>query len=442
MKKNKKAKPTKKNYILDTNVLLHDPTAITRFEDNNVVIPLKVLEEIDSFKRDQSELGRNSRTVARALDALRVRGKLHEGVALDNGGHLCIAFPGDRIKALGGQLSADDQIIMIAMELSEKAGAPHCVVVSKDINLRLKADALGLAAEDYESDRVDINELYLGHVDLHVPVDTIERFRRDGQVMIEATNLSANQYVMLRDEKDDTNTVLGRFDHTAQVIVPLIPTPDEIKMVAPRNKEQHYAMDALLNDDIKLVTIIGKAGTGKTLLAVAAALFKTLDEKKYRRMLVCRPTVPMGKDIGFLPGTMEEKLNPWMQPIYDALDLITSGRRGGRKHDVELNNEDDRIGIEPLTYIRGRSIPNQYIIVDEAQNLTPLEAKTVLTRVGPGTKIVLVGDIYQIDNPFLDSMSNGLSSVVERFRPHIIAAHIHLNKGVRSEVAELAANLL
>ena len=257
--KKQKSKKGMKNYILDTNVLLHDPTAITRFQDNNVVIPLKVLEEIDTFKRDQSELGRNSRTVARALDALRERGKLHEGVALDNGGRLRIAFPGDRSKAFSG-LSADDQIIMIAMELNDRPGEPPCVVVSKDINLRLKADALDLAAEDYESDRVDINELYTGHTELTVPADTIEQFRRNGRVMHDRPELSANQYVMLRDEADETNTVLARFDHTTQCLVPLIPTPDEIKMVAPRNKEQHYTMDALLNDDIKLVTIIGKAG--------------------------------------------------------------------------------------------------------------------------------------------------------------------------------------
>lgn len=430
-----------KNYILDTNVLLHDPTAIDRFQENNVVIPLKVLEEIDTFKRDQTELGRNARTVSRTLDGLRGRGKLSEGVKLDQGGLLRIAFPGTRDQQLTG-VKADDQILRIAMEISERAGEPHCVVVSKDINLRLKADALGLSAEDYESDRVDINELYQGHVEMDVPEETIESFRREGRVVLERATLSPNEYVMLRDEKDTANTVLGRYDHASGAVVPLIPTPDEIKTVHPRNKEQHYAMDALLNDDIKMVTIIGKAGTGKTLLAVAAALYKTMDARTYRRMLVCRPTIPMGKDIGYLPGTMEEKLNPWMQPIYDALDLLASGRRNGWKRGRELNGDDDRIGIEPLTYIRGRSIPNQFIVVDEAQNLTPLEAKTVLTRVGPGTKIVMVGDIYQIDNPYVDSMSNGLSSVVERFRPHVIAAHIHLAKGVRSEVAELAANLL
>jgi PhoH-like ATPase len=430
----------KKYYILDTNVLLHDPTAIHRFQDNDVIIPLKVIEELDHFKKDQTELGRNARLVARMLDTLRQQGKLNAGVPLQGGGILRIAFPGDTYQ---NGLTADDQIIKLATQM-RKPGGPPCVVVTKDINLRLKADAVGLDAEDYESDRVDISELFMGHSELEVPPDVLEAFRREGKVAPPAgTALSPNQYVMLRSVVDPGHSILTRFDGESKLLVPLIPAPDEIRPVQARNKEQHYALDALLNDNIKVITIIGKAGTGKTLLAVAAALYKTMFEKKFRRMLVCRPTIPMGKDIGFLPGTMEEKLNPWMQPIYDALDFLSNGSRGGWKRGREGNlEEDDRIGIEPLTYIRGRSIPNQYIVVDEAQNLTPLEAKTVLTRVGPGTKIVLTGDIYQIDNPYVDSMSNGLTSVVEKFRPYNISAHIVLGKGVRSEVAELAANLL
>jgi PhoH-like ATPase len=429
----------KKNYILDTNVLLHDPTALHRFQDNHVIIPLKVLEEIDHFKRDQSELGRNARHVARMLDTHRQAGKLSDGVALPSGGSLRIAFPGDRDHFNG--MSADDQILKLAIDFAKKSPGTPSIVVSKDINMRLKADAIGLDAEDYESDRIDVDELYTGHREMDVPVAGIDRFRTEGKLPIEEESLSPNEFIMLRNEADTSQTFLSRYDKDARAAVPLIPTPEEIKNVHPRNREQHYAMDALLNDNIKLVTIIGKAGTGKTLLAVAAALLKTIDEKTYRRMLVCRPTIPMGRDIGYLPGTLEEKLNPWMQPIYDAIDLLTSGRRAGWKHSKD-SMEDDRVGIEPLTYIRGRSIPNQFIVVDEAQNLTPLEAKTVLTRVGPGTKIVLTGDIYQIDNPYVDSMSNGLTTVVERFRSHSIAAHIHLSKGVRSEIAELAANLL
>jgi PhoH-like ATPase len=430
----------KKNYVLDTNVLLHDPTSIHQFQDNTVVIPLKVLEEIDTFKRDQSELGRNARHVSRLLDEHRQAGRLADGVALDGGGSLRIAFPASTDPLRNGH-TADDHILMLAMELTQGDGGVPCVVVSKDINLRLKADALGLHAEDYETGRVDVSEVYSGHTELDIPTEDLERFSRESRLQVTGAELSPNQYVMLRDHGDASHTLLARFDGVEQALVPLLPAPDEIKSVHPRNKEQHYAMDALLNDSIKVVTMIGKAGTGKTLLAVAAAMYKTMDQKTYRRMLVCRPTVPMGHDIGFLPGTLEEKLSPWMQPIYDAIELLNSGRRNGWKRNKE-GAEDDRIGIEPLTYIRGRSIPNQYIVVDEAQNLTPLEAKTVLTRVGPGTKIILTGDIYQIDNPYVDSMSNGLSSVVGRFRSQPVAAHVTLHRGVRSEVAELAANLL
>ncbi|HMO50504.1 MAG TPA: PhoH family protein [Kiritimatiellia bacterium] len=433
----------RKRYILDTNVLLHDPNALYQFQDNEVVVPLKVIEEIDRFKRDQTELGRNARQVSRMLDEIRGRGNLSQGVALPGGGDLRIAFPGDRHRYAEGA-TADDQILHLSMLMKETDDkVPPIIVVSKDINLRLKADALGLEAEDYETGQVNIDELFLGHSAHDVDGEVLERFRQEGYVEPEGFTPSPNEYVLLRNAAETSHTLLTRYDAGSGRLVPLIPAPDEIRPVHPRNKEQHYAMDALLNDDIKLLTIIGKAGTGKTLLAVAAAMFKTLDQKNYRRMLICRPTIPMGKDIGFLPGTVEEKLNPWMQPIFDAMDLIANGRKGGGKGSAKIMSEDsDRVAIEPLTYIRGRSIPNQYIVVDEAQNLTPLEAKTVLTRVGPGTKIVLTGDIYQIDNPYVDSMSNGLSSIVEKFRSQPIAAHIVLNKGVRSEVADLAANLL
>lgn len=431
----------RKRYILDTNVLLHDPKALFQFQDNDVVIPLKVIEEIDRFKRDQTELGRNARHVSRMLDEIRLQGNLSKGVNMPGGGNLCIAFPGERHAYTEG-ITADDQILHLSMLLREKNENPPIIVVSKDINLRLKADALGLEAEDYETGQVNIDELFLGHSAHDVPPEMLEHFRQHGFAEPAGFTPSPNEYILLRDQNDAGHTLLTRFDAPSGRLVPLIPAPDEVRPVQPRNKEQHFAMDALLNDDIKLVTIIGKAGTGKTLLAVAAALYKTMDQKNYRRMLICRPTIPMGKDIGYLPGTVEEKLNPWMQPIFDAMDLLANGRKNGFKGSKSMTEESDRIAIEPLTYIRGRSIPNQYIVVDEAQNLTPLEAKTVLTRVGPGTKIVLTGDIYQIDNPYVDSMSNGLTSIVEKFRAQSIAAHIVLNKGVRSEVADLAATLL
>ena len=431
----------KKNYILDTNVLLHDPNAILKFEENDVVIPIKVIEEIDHFKRDMSELGRSARHVSRMLDDMRSRGKLSDGVKMDHGGVLKIIFNGE-LQGHGSKEPADFQILQMAVNLRNRNPDMPCIVVSKDVNLRLKADAMGLDAEDYEHDHVDINELYMGHSEVEVSADQLKEFVEKGKLPAPGVQKSPNEYIVLKEAAEPSHTALARYDAELSQYAALIRTPDEMRIVQPRNKEQYFAVDALLDDRIKIVTIIGKAGTGKTLLAVAAGLHKTLWDKTYRKMLVCRPTIPMGKDIGFLPGTVEEKLNPWMQPIYDALDLLASGKKENALKNREALKEGDRIGVEPLTYIRGRSIPNQYIIVDEAQNLTPQEVKTVITRVGHGTKIILTGDIYQIDNPYVDSMSNGLSVLVDKFRPYNIAAHVHLSKGVRSELAELAANLL
>ena len=431
----------KKNFILDTNVLLHDPNAIHRFEENTVVIPIKVIEEIDHFKRDMSELGRSARHVSRMLDEMRGRGKLSDGVRMDNGGELKIVFNGE-LQGHGSKEPADFQILQMAINLRKRNPDMPCIVVSKDVNLRLKADAMGLDAQDYEHDHVDINELYMGHSEVEVSADQLKEFIEKGKLPAQGVTKNPNEYILLKEATEPSHTALARYDAELSQFIALIHTPDEMRIVQPRNKEQYFAVDAMLDDRIKIVTIIGKAGTGKTLLAVAAGLHKTLWDKTYRKMLVCRPTIPMGKDIGYLPGTVEEKLNPWMQPIYDALDLLASGKKENAQKNRDALQETDRIGVEPLTYIRGRSIPNQYIIVDEAQNLTPLEVKTVITRVGHGTKIILTGDIYQIDNPYVDSMSNGLSVLVEKFKPYNIAAHVHLSKGVRSELAELAANLL
>jgi PhoH-like ATPase len=433
--------PMKKNYILDTNVLLHDPNAIHKFEENNIIIPIRVIEEIDHFKRELSELGRSARQISRMLDELRSHGKLSDGVKLDNGGELRIMFNGE-LEGHGGAGPADFQILQMAILLRKRNPEIPCIVVSKDVNLRLKADAMGLDAENYEHDHVDIDELYTGHSELEVSPEALKEFMEKGRIPAGDPVRSPNEYVVLKVAGDPSHSGLGRYDGEQKAIVALIRSPEEMRQVYPKNKEQFFAVDALLDDRIKIVTIIGKAGTGKTLLAIAAGLHKTLWDKVYRKMLVCRPTFPMGKDIGYLPGTVEEKLNPWMQPIYDALDLLSNGRKDHSQRNREALEEADRIGVEPLTYIRGRSIPNQYIVVDEAQNLTPLEVKTVITRVGHGTKIILTGDIYQIDNPYVDAMSNGLSVVVDRFRQFSLAAHVHLSKGVRSEVAELAANLL
>lgn len=431
----------KKTYILDTNVLLHDPMAILHFEDNTVVLPIAVIEEIDTFKRDLSELGRNARHAARLLDELRGGGKLSEGVPLENGGIL-------RIEMVDGDLShsrspgaADCEILKLARHLSQQPKADPCVVVSKDINLRIKADGIGVSAQDYETDRVDINEVYLGYDEIELSPDMMNAFQKQGLIPYEGSPRNPNEYLLLKNTAEPQHTLLGRIDPEGRSILALLPVPREFGQIRPRNMEQYFAVDALLDERIKLVTMIGKAGTGKTLLAVAAGLYGALDRKLYRKVLVSRPTLPMGKDIGFLPGTVDEKMAPWMQPIFDALDLLTSGREGS-KSSRETLKEEKIVEVEALSFIRGRSLHHQFIIVDEAQNLTPLEVKTIITRVGHGSKIILTGDIYQIDNPYVDSTSNGLSKAVGKFCGFGLAAHVTLTRGVRSELAELAADIL
>ncbi|MFC1467645.1 PhoH family protein [Verrucomicrobiota bacterium] len=439
----------KKYYVLDTNVLLHDPTALKHFDDNHVIIPLKVIEEIDQFKREVTELGRNARQLSRALDELRQMGSLssEKGVELDNGGDLRVVFPkgGDPFAM---HLSPDDQILRVAAEVKNDDDGKPVIVVSKDINMRLKADAIGLQAEDYENGHAGspANELYTGIAEIKLPHEALVQFKEARRIEYpHDEGFFPNQYIIMKDEEsdDEDSVMLGRYDAEADRIVALIAAPEGMRPIRPRNIEQQFAVDALLNDRVKVVTLLGKAGTGKTLLAVAAGVMKTLDEKVYEKMLVSRPTFPMGKDLGYLPGSLQEKLDPWMQPIHDALDLIRYGR-GGKKtppqHDFLKSHE--QISVEPLSYIRGRSIPNQYMVIDESQNLTPLEIKTVVTRVGHGTKIIFTGDIYQIDNPYVDCLSNGLSALVERVKDQALSAHVELTQGVRSEVAEMAANLL
>lgn len=432
------------NFILDTNVLIHDPSAYRHFKENNVIIPLKVLEEIDQFKRELSERGRNARTISRSLDELRKKGRLSDGVQLEGGGTIRVIFA-DRENPFAVGLCADDLILKMAQDFQKERPDERCIVVSKDINLRLKADALGLEAEDYETDRIrEADELYTGQTVLDADPEAISFFAGEGHAVIPGMDeLSPNEYVTLRNPQDPKQTMLARYDAETHRLVKLLTIGDG-SPITPRNREQRFAMDALLNDKIRLVTLSGKAGTGKTLLAIAAGYHQVMDTRYYKRLLVSRPIFPMGRDIGFLPGTVDEKLDPWMQPIHDALELVVHTRSGtpANRKGGDLLASNPLIDVEPLTYIRGRSIPNQFMIVDEAQNLTPLEVKTVITRVGHDTKIVLTGDLYQIDNPYVDSLSNGLSAVVDRFRGESLAAHMLLTEGVRSELAEKAANLL
>src|SRR4030065_153446 len=369
----------KKYYVLDTNVLLHDVNSLFAFQDNDVVIPIIAIEELDRLK----------------------------------------------------------------MELKEKGKQPVCLV-TKDTNLRIKADALGISARDYESDKIEISELYEGFRTITVSKADIDGYYAKGSIDPMEKDLHPNEGGLLVDEGDPRHTALARFYKEKGKLLPLTLPKEGVWGIYPKNAEQRFAMDILLDDSIKLVTLAGKAGTGKSLVAIAAGIKKTADEETYTRLLVSRPIFPLGKDIGFLPGELEEKLKPWMQPIFDNLELsfgMERKEKGGQRNYRELMNQGI-LELEPLTYIRGRSIPNQYMIVDEAQNLTPHEIKTIITRAGDNTKIILTGDPYQIDNPYIDSSSNGLAYVVERFKGEVIAGHVTLSKGDRSDLAERAANLL
>jgi PhoH-like ATPase len=433
-----------KNYILDTNVLLHDPNSILNFQDNNVLLPIEVIEEIDRFKREGSELGQNARSVSRTLDGLRSQGRLSEGVRLSNGGCLRIVFYDGKAAAhfdLGGN-SVDSRIVKTAWTIFNADKTIPTILVTKDINLRIKADALGLEAEDYETDRIHLKDLYTGMVEKQVSTEQLASFRANGELDLGGTQYNPNEYCTLLDNSGGKKPALTKVDATGKKLIPIVDSKEGVWGIKPRNREQHFAFDALLDDRVKLVTLMGKAGTGKTLMAMAAGLKKTALDREFRRLVVARPTISMGKELGFLPGSLEEKLTPWMQPIHDTLELLgdlNMGQEHRRSNDLIRSG---LIVVEALSYIRGRSIANQFMVIDEAQNLTPLEVKTIVTRVGQGTKLVLTGDPYQIDNPYVDSASNGFNYIISKFRGHACFAHIELQKGERSELAELAANIL
>lgn len=434
-------------FVLDTNVLLHDPDAIFAFEEHDVVIPIYVIEELDRFKREQNELGRAARKCSRTLDRLQEDGELlHEGIELgDNLGILYVTYTDlQSVSWAIGSNDVDTRIIACALDLKKDTPDDMVILVTKDTNLRIRAGALGLIAEDYIHDKIEISELYTGIVGAAVTTEEIEMFERFGHLVIDADCYSANEFIQLRNLENPSQSALGRYSAELQQIVSLKRAKNGLWGIRPRNKEQAFAIDLLLDDSIKLVTLVGKAGTGKTLTAIAAGLQKVTDERIYQRVLVSRPVMPMGKDIGFLPGDISEKLNPWMQPIFDNVEFLMGlgkdEKRRGRSYEelIDLG----LLQIEPLTYIRGRSIPGQFMLVDEAQNLSRHEVFTILTRAGEGTKIVLTGDPYQIDNPYLDATNNGLVHVVNAFKNETIAGHVTLTQGERSELAERAANLL
>ncbi len=438
-----------KYFVLDTNVLLHNSDAINSFSDNCVVLPMTVIEELDNFKSHSDELGRNARGVVRQLDSLRSKGKLGEGVKMENGGVLQIITHEHKAAFAGLDMSVpDNRILSVAYNLHQ--GGKKVIFVSKDINARLKADALGLGVMDFEKQKVNFDELYTGNRLVSVPSQVIDEFYQKREVDSQGLELQPNEFVLLVDEGNEKHTALTRVNKEG-LLVPLDPKFDTVWHLRSRSKEQRMAMELLLDPEVQLVTLVGQAGTGKTLLAVAAGLESVMNFNRYDRVLVSRPIIPMGKDIGYLPGGKDEKLSNWMQPIFDNLTYLLSHGEGKAEPDEQESSvktkidkmiKDNILELEALTYIRGRSIPRQYVIIDEAQNLTPHEVKTIISRAGEGTKMVLTGDPYQIDNPYLDSSSNGLTYTVERLKNQKMHGHVTLKKSERSSLAAAAAEFL
>lgn len=429
-----------KTFVIDTNVLLHDPEAITKFPNQNVVIPVTVLEELDKMKRLPSDLGRNSRAVFRYLSALNTlgRGNLHAGVTLDNQAIVRIQVEFRTDYSYNFALSNNDnKIILAAFFLKEKG--ENVVFVSKDFAARIKAEAIGLEAEDYENLKYSYDSMYRGVRRLDTTKHDIDVFYKDGAINVEVSDLRPNEYVILSSPEHSSG--VGKFDRKRGVVEPLLKV-NNLWGIKPLNVEQRCAIDALLRDDIKLVTLIGPAGTGKTLLALACGLRKVFDEGTYTRILVSRPVIPLGRDIGYLPGTKEEKLFNWMQPIYDNLEFLCDSSGSEPSETLRWVMESKKIEMEAVTYIRGRSLPKMFIIIDEAQNLTPHEVKTIISRAGENTKVIFTGDPTQIDNPYLDKDSNGLSYIVGRFIDQKIYGHVFLEKTERSELAALATEIL
>ena len=474
-----------KHFVLDTNVLLHNPNAIFVFEENNVIIPYPVIEELDTMKRREDDIGRNARQCIRHLDRLRELGKLTEPLpwgdmpATAEFNPSALAAEGKtgsiridvidhaRPTAISKDMP-DNRIIAVAYAL--KLEGEPAVFVSKDLSARIKADALGITSEDFENQKVDADRLFNGYFDLAVPGRLIDDLYHDKQLGLDRLEphlayagadgqthtraLQPNEFLVLRDQDDPNHTGLARRLASrmaeTETIIPVTGPRKPVYGILARNAQQTMALDLLLDDEIRLVTLLGSAGTGKTLLALAAGMAKVFNDDRYEKLLVARPIMPMGRDIGYLPGDKDEKLTAWMQPIFDNLSYLLTTRGGQHEtpdsHSTEQRIQrlmaDGKLVLEPLTYIRGRSIPHQFMIVDEAQNLTPHEIKTIVSRVGEGTKIVLTGDIGQIDNPYLDQSSNGLAYVVEKLKSIGIVGHITLSRSERSELASVAAQLL
>ncbi|MCI5053064.1 MAG: PhoH family protein [Simkaniaceae bacterium] len=430
-------------FVLDTNVLLHDPDAISRFTDATVALPLCVLEELDKMKHYSDELGKNARQAIRFIDSLKDKGDYHKGIKLKDNLTFQIMldvrqgekrnFPLDRTK---------NKVLLSVHQLEEKG---HKVtLISKDVLMRVKAQAMGIHSTDYARTSEPFRKLYRGLRKIHVPKSKVDQFFSEGILAMPEEKFHPNEYCILISEEN--SSAVCKYNAKMRRLEPLLNLSRDIWGINPLNVEQRCAMDLLLRDDIKLVTLIGQAGSGKTLMTVACALKKVFDESVYKRIMVSRPIMPLGKDIGYLPGTKEEKLIHWMQPIYDNLRLICESTSGGGE---EMGREtqkwildSNKIEMEAVTYIRGRSLANMFIIIDEAQNLTPHEVKTIISRVGHNTKIILTGDPSQIDNPYLDEDSNALTYIVNRFKNYPIFGQMQLSKTERSELSALAAEIL
>jgi len=429
-----------KTFILDTNVLLHDPESPLKFPKSTISIPIMVIEELDQMKRLQNELGRNARAVFRMLVSLSLEGKgtFHTGIELENGSKLRIDLEdsSEFLSKLPGT-SADNRII--ASALRRHYNGEKVVFVSKDFAARIKAEALGIESEDYENLKTSYDSIYKGIRNISTSKGNIDQFYKNGQVKIEGLNPKPNEYFIMTSPEN--SSAVAKYTTKDDDLRQLLKVQN-IWGIQPKNVEQRCAIDLLLRDDIKLVTLLGQAGTGKTLLALACGLRKVFDEGTYTKILISRPIIPLGRDIGYLPGTKEEKLFHWMQPIYDNLEILCTSSGNEPRETLDWVLQSKKIEMEAVTYIRGRSLPKMYIIVDEAQNLTPHEVKTIVSRAGENTKVILTGDPTQIDNPYLDKDSNALSYIIGRFADQPIYGNLFLNKTERSELAAIAAEIL
>jgi PhoH-like ATPase len=433
--------PAGRCFLLDTNVLLHDADSLHAFEEHNLILTIDVLEELDRFKRGNDEKGRNARRVIRDIDALRDGKSLSEGVPLPGGGTLRILVSSfTEYLPTGMDRSQPDNRILAAAVAMQSAGA-NVTFVTKDINARVKADALGVRAEDFLNRVVNFDELYTGWSEHVVADEIINDFYAGRPVRLDAP-LCPNEGVLLKSASNPKHTARGIHRADTGLVEALQHGDSRPWGLGARNLQQQFALELLMREDIRLVTMLGQAGTGKTLLALAVGLQLVAEEKRYRRIMVSRPIMPLGKDIGYLPGSKDEKLSSWMQPVSDNLQFLVDPKLEHAGDKVQYLYDTGVVEAEAVTYIRGRSLPKLFIVIDEAQNLTPHEVKTVVSRAGEDSKVILTGDAYQIDNPYLDASSNGLTYVVERFKQQPIHGHITLAKSERSELASLAAELL